>query len=95
MSSEPSSEGQKGERKAPMEHRAIDEGVTEGDWSFFLAEWDRCSEAVGLKNDGPGAVRHLWSACSEGLRRALHNDGAREETNVEALLSKMKSLAVK
>ena len=28
----------KGERKAPMERPSVDEGVTEGDWSYFLAE---------------------------------------------------------
>ena len=89
-------EGQpRGERKAPMERPSMDEGVTEGDWSFFLAEWERYVEAVGLKDDGPGAVRHLWSACSEGLRRALHNDGARDVIEVKVLLSRIKSLAVK
>merc|ERR1712082_319554 len=87
--------GPKGERKAPMERPSIDEGVTEGDWSFFLAEWSRYVEAVGLSNDAPGAIRHLWSACSEGLRRALHNDGAREETVVKSLLQRIKSLAVR
>merc|ERR1712082_217500 len=85
----------KGERKAPMERPSVDEGVTEGDWSFFLAEWGLYMEAVGLSGDGPGAVRHLWSACSEGLRRALHNDGARDETDPKMLLSRIKSLAVK
>merc|ERR1712239_16030 len=85
----------KGERKAPMERPSADEGVTEGDWSFFLAEWGRYTEALGLSGDGPGAVRHLWSACSEGLRRALHNDGARDESDPKILLARIKSLAVK
>merc|ERR1712239_114631 len=85
----------KGERKAPMEGPSVDEGVKEGDWSFFLAEWGRYTEAVGLSGDGPGAVRHLWSACSEGLRRALHNDGARDESDPKILLARIKSLAVK
>ena len=86
---------QKGERKAPMERPSIDEGITEGDWSFFQAEWDRYVGAVGLKDDDPGATRHLWSACSESLRRALHNDGARDVASPKVLLSRIKSLAVK
>merc|ERR1712082_140601 len=92
----PRSSGEpRGERKAPMERPSMDEGVTEGDWSFFLAEWERYCDAVGFRSDASGAVRHLWSACSESLRRALHNDGAREETSVTALLGRIKSLAVK
>ena len=84
---EAGSYAKKGERKAPMERPSMDEGVTEGDWSFFLAEWTRYLEATGLKDDGPGSVCHLWSACSEGLRRALHNDGAGSVTDVVALLA--------
>merc|ERR1712082_187787 len=92
----PRSSGEpRGERKAPMERPSMDEGVMEGDWSFFLAEWERYCDAVGLRSDASGAVRHLWSACSESLRRALHNDGAREETSVTAVLGRIKSLVVK
>ena len=63
--------GQKGERRAPMERPSIDEGITESDWSFFLAEWSRYKEATAIT--GPAAVRHLWQCCSETLCRALHN----------------------
>merc|ERR1712239_82496 len=68
---------------------------TESDWSFFVAEWTRYSTAVGLDGDEPGAVCHLWAACSDGVRRALHNDGAQSETVVLQLLQRVKSLAVK
>ena len=40
-------------------------------------------------------MRHLWACCEEGLRKALHNDGAASETDPELLLVRMKSLAVK
>merc|ERR1712082_577945 len=85
----------KSERRAPMKCPVVEENCTESDWSFFVAEWNRYSTAVGLDGDKPGAVRHLWSACSDGLRRALHNDGAQSESLVAQLLQRVKSLAVK
>ena len=85
----------KSERRAPMKCPVVEENCTESDWSFFVAEWNRYSSAVGLDGDEPGAVRHLWAACSDGLRRALHNDGAQSETVVMQLLQRVKSLAVK
>ncbi len=50
--------------------------------------------ATGLDGDAAGAIRHLWQACSEGLRRALHNDGAGTVATPEELLARVKSLAV-
>merc|ERR1712082_201129 len=88
------SEGHK-ERRAPMKCPVVEENCTESDWSFFVAEWTRYSTAVGLDGDEPGAIRHLWSACSDGLRRALHNDGAQSEILVAQLLQRVKSLAAK
>merc|ERR1712082_277551 len=83
------------ERRAPMKCPVVEENCTESDWSFLVAEWTRYSTAVGLDGDEPGAVRHLWAACSDRLRRALHNDGAQSETAVLQLLQRVKSLAVK
>ena len=37
----------------------------------------------------------LWAACSRGLRKSLHNDGASLEKDVERLMTRIKSLAVK
>ena len=68
-------DGNQSEKKAVMSRPTIDEGVSESDWSFFEAEWTRYVEATGLTVDEPGSIRHLWQACSDGLRRALHNDG--------------------
>merc|ERR1712239_111632 len=85
----------KSEGRAPMKCPVVEENCTESDWSFFVAEWNRYSTAVGLDGDEPGAVRQLWAACSDGLRRALHNDGAQSETAVQQLLQHVKSLAVK
>ena len=62
------------EKKAVMSRPTIDEGVSESD--FFEAEWFRYVEAKGLFQDEPGSIRHLWKACFDSLRRALHNDGA-------------------
>ena len=67
----------RGEKKAMMVRPTIEESVSESDWSFFEAEWSRYVDTTDLAEDEAGAVRHLWQACSDGLRRALHNDGAR------------------
>ena len=84
----------RGEKKAMMARPTIEESVSESDWSFFTAEWDRYVEATDLTDDGEAAVRHLWQACSDGLRRALHNDGARDIRDVGILLGRIKSLCV-
>ena len=76
-----------------MNRPVLEGGVTESDWSFFLAEWGRYSAATEIT--GPSAIRHLWQCCSESLRKALHNDGAESVTEVPALLARVKSLAVK
>ena len=83
------------ERRAPMKCPVVEESCTESDWSFFTAEWGRYVAAVGLDSDNAGAVRHLWSACSDSLRCALHNDGAQSESDPASLLRRVKSLAVK
>ena len=87
-------ESSRGEKKATMARPTIEESVSESDWSFFVAEWSRYVEATDLAEDEAGAVRHLWQACSDGLRRALHNDGAREITNIDTLMARVKSLCV-
>ena len=84
----------KGEKKATMQRPMIEESVSESDWSFFLPEWDRYVEVTDLSDDEEAAVRHLWQACSDGLRRALHNDRARELWEVKELLARIKSLCV-
>ncbi len=58
-----------GEKKAEMQRPTVDEGISESDWSFFEAEWSRYTVATGLDEDSAGAIRHLWQACSDGLRR--------------------------
>ena len=84
----------RGEKKATMVRLTIEESVSESDWSFFEAEWSRYVDATDLSEDEAGAVRHLWQACSDGLRRALHNDGARGITTVKELMARVKSLCV-
>ena len=83
------------ERRAPMKCPTVEENFTKSDWSFFTAEWGRYVAAVGLDGDIAWAVRHLWAPCSDGLWRALHNDGAQSETVVANLFLRVKSLAVK
>ena len=77
-----------------MSRPTIEESISESDWSFFMAEWQRYVEATELKEDDEAAVRHLWQACSDSLRRALHNDGARSIKDVNVLLNRVKSLCV-
>ena len=82
-----------GEKRAPTARPVVDEGSTESDWSFFLAEWGHYVDATGIV--GGSAICHLWQTCLDRLRRSLHNAGAQAFTNVEELLSQIKSLAVK
>ena len=77
-----------------MKCQTVEESCTESDRSFFTAEWGHYVAAVGLNSDEAKAVRHLWSACSDILRCALHNDGAQTETVSVNLLQRVKSLAV-
>ena len=77
-----------------MQRPTIEESVSESDWSFFLAEWERYAEATELTEDNEAAGCHLWLACSDGLRRVLHNDGAREIKSMVELLLQVKSLCV-
>ena len=56
--------------------------------------WERYAKATGLTEDSEAAVRHLWQACSDGLRRALYNEGAREIRSADELLLRAKSLCV-
>ena len=67
--------------------------MTESDWSFFTASWERYAEACKLE---PGEeVRHLWSACSDSLQKTLHNKGAGSEKDKVKLMDIIKQLAVK
>ena len=47
----------KGKRRALMIFPVIEEGVTESDWSFFLAKWVRYSAATEIS--GGASIRHL------------------------------------
>ncbi len=82
-----------GEKRAPTARPVVDEGSTESDWPFFLAEWGHYVDVTGIV--GGSAICHLWQTCLDRLRRSLHNAGAQAVTNVEELLSQIKSLAVK
>ena len=83
-----------GDKKAKMSRPTVEESISESDWSFFVTEWDRYVTNTGLAEEEAGAVHHLWQACSHGLRRALHNDGARTVTRVADLMARVKSLSV-
>ena len=76
-----------------MTRPVIEEGVTEHDWSFFMAEWGRYVAATEI--EGEAAIRHLWQCCSEGLRKALHNDGAQGVSDVKVLHARIKSRVVR
>ena len=69
--------------------------MTESDWSFFRAEWDRYAEATELSKNEASAVPHLWASCTDSLRKALHNEGAAAVTSPSVLLGRIKSLAVR
>ena len=87
------------ERRAAKEKRAViprptvDEGITESDWSFFVAQWARYKDSTGLS--GVSETQHMWAACTEVLQRSLHNVGAGRLTVAAELQEKIKALAVK
>ena len=84
---------QRGEKKASIPRPDIEEGITESDWSFFLASWNRYVTACKLE---PGEeISHLWSACSESVQKQLHNKGARNECDKGKLVKLIKQLAVR
>ena len=92
--SEAGSDGHsRGERRAPLKRPEIEEDCTESDWSFFVASWDRYVKACKLNSSDE--ISHLWSACSEALQKALHNQGAQGETDIKSLLERIRLLAVK
>ena len=51
-----SEDQKKGERKAPMPRPTVEDNITESDWSFFRAEWDRYATATELGDDSAAAV---------------------------------------
>ena len=71
----------------------VEEGVSEGDWGFFTAQWNRYVDGTGI--DGITIVQQLWAACSTALQKTLHNGGAGTVTDPKILLDIIKSLAVK
>ena len=71
----------------------VDEGVSEGDWGFFVAQWNRYLTGTGVT--GAAATQQLWAACSTSLQKSLHNGGAGTITDSATLLNVIKSLAVK
>ena len=83
----------RGERRTPLVRPSVQEDMTETDWSFFAASWERYAQACRLE---PGEeVSHLWSACSDSLQKTLHNKGAGAEKDKVKLLHTIKQLAVK
>ena len=81
------------DKRAAIPRPEVDEGVTESDWSFFTAQWDRYKETTQLS--GTTEAQHLWAACSTILQRSLHNAGAGKVTDPVELMTKVKELAVK
>ena len=71
----------------------IDEGVSEGDWGFFVAQWERYVNGTNIS--GTTATQQLWAACSTTLQKSLHNGRAGTVTDSTVLLDVIKSLAVK
>ena len=70
----------------------IDQGVSEGDWGFFTAQWERYVKSTHIS--GETETQQLWAACSTQLQKALHNGGAGAVTVAATLLNTIKSLAV-
>ena len=62
------------DKRAAIPRPEVDEGVTESDWSFFSAQWERYKSSTSLS--GEAEAQHLWAACSKALQRSLHNAGA-------------------
>ena len=81
------------EKRAVIPRPTVDEGITEGDWSFFVAQWARYKASTGLS--GEAEAQHMWAACSEVLQRSLHNAGAGSLVVAEELMEHIKKLAVK
>ena len=71
----------------------IDEGVSEGDWGFFVAQWERYVNGTGIS--GNTVTQQLWAACATNLQKSLHNGGAGDIRDPSELLDMIKSLAVK
>ena len=88
-----SSTARRGERRAPLTRPSVVDDCTESDWSFFKASWGRYVTACRLEETEVTA--HLWSACSESLQKALHNQGATSSTSEAELLDGIRQLAVK
>ena len=58
------------DKRAAIPRPEVDEGVTESDWSFFSAQWERYKSSTSLA--GEAEAQHLWAACSQALQRSLH-----------------------
>ena len=68
--------------------------MTEGDWAYVLMQWN---EYIGQSPVSPAEqLKQLKGACSDELLRRVYDSGNFDTINsTEALLTKMKSLAVK
>ena len=62
------------EKRAVIPRPQVEEGITESDWLFFVAQWARYKASTGLSE--ASETQHLWAACAESLQRSLHNAGA-------------------
>ena len=81
------------DRRDRIPRPQVDEGISQSDWNFFSSQWSHYIKGTGLV--GESMVLHLWEACSELLQRSLHHAGAGSEENADALMSTIKTLAVK
>ena len=81
------------DKRAAFPRPEDDEGITESDWSFFTAQWERYKLSTSLS--GEAEAQHLWVACSQALQRSLHNAGAGAIVEPVEVMLKINELAVK
>ena len=70
----------------------ISEGATEGDWVYFVGQWERYKWSANLGEQA--TVDQLWNCCSETLSRMVFK-GRADFTNEVGLMEAIKRLAVR
>ena len=73
-----------GGKQERLPRPALDTGITEADWTFFKAQWERYKRSTRLL--GQDAIDQLWACASEELGRQCHDAGANKDTTEEELL---------
>ena len=88
----PAGSSHAGAKTEKIPRPTVDEGVSEGDWGFFVSQWKRYVTGTGISGDI--VAQQLWAACTTVLQKSLHNSGAGNITDPKVLLDLIKSLAV-